>query len=412
MTNSTLPKDPMVRLLGDRAFGRLWAGQVISQFGDGFYWLAIMLGISSLTGGRVEAVGLMAMTFLLPQLPVSLLGGLLVDRLNRRRLMVATDLARAGTTLGMMAAYIYSPLPWMYLLALVHAALSAVFLPAKNALIPQIVPRDDLFSANTLSQTTQVAALIVGPALAGWTIERAGVPVAFLVDALTFLVSAGFLAAMPPVPTPRSETSTWRSLRADLAEGLRFLTRTQLVRGATLVVSVLFLGLGAVNVLWVPYIQRIFGLGAQEIGLVDAMQGLGMFVGTVLFTRGGIRRWSAQALLLGSLFVVATGFVAIGLATRYAHVLAAVGAVGTVVPAAQASFLTLVQRATPNRLLGRVQGAVSAVTNAAMLASMALATGLAERIGLRESYLLCGLVAYLSVAVGLWALRGNEAPTY
>ena len=368
-TRSPSHAHPLVRVATNGAFQRLWVGQAISQFGDGFYWLAIMLGVSALTGGSVQAVGGVSIAFLLPQLPIGLLGGPLIDRVNRRHLMIVADILRVGTTLLILMAYRGRFLGAIYLLALVQSAISGLFLPAKNALIPQIVAREDLLMANTLSQTTQVVALIFGPALAGVTIEHFGVEVAFLVDAATFFLSALFLWWMPPVPTPTA--GLWREQRSwqDLREGLAYTWRTPVVRGVTLVVSVLFLGLGAVNVLWVPYMQRVFRLGAQEIGLVDAFQGLGMLVGTLLMARRAVHAQPPERLLLGGLVVVSLGFIATGLAPTYGFILGTILVIGVAVPPAQASFMTLIQRATPDRLMGRVNGAVGALTNGAMLAS-------------------------------------------
>ena len=387
------------------SFRKLWVGQAVSQFGDGFYWLAIMLGVSELTGGDIRAIGLVSMAFLLPQLPIGVFGTPLVDRVNRRHLMIVADLLRIFTTLGCIVAYAWRSPGLFYLIALVQSSISGFFIPAKNALIPQIVRREELLAANTLSQTTQIAALIFGPALAGFTIEHLGIATAFLVDALTFLVSALFLWWMAPVPTLSRGKMTLAASWRDLREGLSFSLHTSTVRNVTLVVGVLFLGLGAVNVLWIPYMQKVFHVGAQEIGLVDAAQGLGMLAGALLMESAFLRHHPPHALLLGGLVVVSLAFVATGLAPTYGFILAITLTLGVAVPPAQASFMTLIQYVTPQHLMGRVNGAVGAVTNGAMLVSMALAATFADRVGLRQSYVLCGILGLLAVLIGLRILR-------
>lgn len=383
------------------SFRKLWLGQVISQFGDGFYWLAIMLGVSDLTNGDVRAVGMVSIAFLLPQIPIGLLSGPVVDRVNRRHLMIAADVLRIFTTLGCIWAYrLHSP-PLFYLLAFVQSAISGFFFPAKNALIPQLVEERDLLTANALSQTTQVGAMIFGPALAGFTIERAGLAASFVIDAVTFLISALFLLSMAPVPTLGQGGGSIRQAWEDLREGIRFTFTRGRVRRVMTVVSVLFLGLGAINVLWVPYLQRVFHATPQEIGLVDAFQGVGMLLGSLLMGREDVRSRSPEALLLGGLFVVASMFVALGLAPSYPFILGSIFLLGIPVPAAQASFMTIIQQATPQALLGRVNGAVGTVTNGAMLLSMALAAQTAEQVGLRETYIICGLLGYAAVLLGL-----------
>ncbi len=395
-------------VLAQPSFLRLWLGQIISQFGDGFYWLAMMLAVSELTGGDVQAVGLVSISFLLPQIPIGLLSGPVVDQVNRRYLMIVADVLRIFTTLACIWVYVLQALPLFYVLALIQSIISGFFFPAKNALIPQLIEERDLITANTLSQTTQVGAMIFGPALAGFAIEHAGVPVSFVVDAVTFLISAFFLLSMAPVPTlGRGETSVRQAWR-DLQEGVRYTVTHPRVRNVMMVVSVLFLGLGAINVLWVPYLQRVFHASPQQIGLVDAFQGLGMLIGSLLMGLYVFRKQRPEFLLLGTLLIVSSSFVALGLAPSYEFILAIIFIFGIPVPAGQASFMTIIQRSTPQILLGRVNGAVGAVTNGAMLVSMAVATQFAERIGLRESYVIFGLLGYVAVVLGVFTLFDRD----
>ncbi len=392
------------------SFRKLWIGQAVSQFGDGFYWLSIMLSVSALTHQDVRSIGFVSMAFLLPQLPIGVFGSPLVDRVNRRQLMIVADVLRIFTTLLCVLAYsLGSPLPF-YLIALLQSSVTGFFVPAKNALITQIVEREDLLAANTLSQTTQVAALIFGPALAGFVIEHLGISVAFLIDAITFLFSALFVWWIAPVPTPDAARRPWYHAWVDLREGLVFIRRTPVVRNVIWVVSVLFLGLGAINVLWVPYMQRVFHVGAQEIGLVDAAQGLGMLIGTLLMGHVALRSRPPHVLLLGGLLMISLGFIGTGLAPSYAFIVIITGLLGTAIPAAQASFMTLIQQVTPQRLMGRVNGSIGAITNGAMFISMALATSLAERVGLRQSYVLSGVLGLLAVALGARVLQAPVSP--
>ncbi|NPA91404.1 MAG: MFS transporter [Chloroflexi bacterium] len=386
-------------------FRRLWLGQVISRFGDGFYWLAIMLGVSQLTGGSIRAIGLVSILFLLPQIPIGLLGGPMVDRLNRRQVMLVSDVVRVFTTLACVLAYLQGSVLLLYAMALIQSVISGLFVPAKNAIIPQLVEERDLLVANTLDMTTQVAAMIFGPALAGITIERWGIPAGFVVDALTFLLSALFIWRMGAVPTLGDGRVSFAAAWQDLVEGVRFAVFTPKIRHVTLVVSVLFLGLGAVNVIWLPYLQRIFHVGPQKVGLVDAFQGLGMLLGTAAMGHAWVRTRSPEMLLVGGLFIVSNMFIALGLAPAYEFILVATFILGIPVPAAQASFSTIVQRATPPELMGRVGGSVGTVTGGAMLLSMALAATWADQIGLRETYMLCGGLGLAAVGLGLATLR-------
>ncbi len=387
--------------MSNPSFQKLWVGQVISQFGDGFYWLAIMLGVSAISHESVKAIGLVSMAFMLPQLPIGVFGSPLVDMVNRRKLMIWADVLRIFTTLALIAAYKASSLPLIYALALVQSGISGMFGPAKNALIPQVVEPEDLLSANTLSQSTQVAAMIFGPATAGITIGRFGIPAAFLVDAVTFLLSAVFLIWMAPVPNVGKAADNLQQAWEDLREGLRFLGSERTLVALNVTVAALFLGLGAVDVLWVPYMQRIFRLGAEKIGFIDGMQGVGMLAGTLFMGTALLRNRKNKELLLGGIFVVSMSFIAIGVAPAYIFILLSAFALGLASVPAEGSFMTMVQTVTPERLLGRVNGTIGALVNGAMLVSMALATSAAEVIGLRESYVVCGIIGLASVVVGV-----------
>ncbi len=392
-------------MMRNPSFQKLWVGQVISQFGDGFYWLAIMLGVSAISHESVRAIGLVSMAFMLPQLPIGIFGGPLVDMVNRRRLMIWADALRIFTTLAFVAAYHLRSLPLIYTLALVQSGISGMFGPAKNALIPQVVEQEDLLSANTLSQSTQVAAMIFGPATAGITIGQFGIPAAFIVDSVTFLLSAAFLLWMAPVPDVGEAAGNLQQAWGDLREGMRFIVAEKTLVALNVTVGALFLGLGAVDVLWVPYMQRVFHLGAERIGFIDGMQGVGMLAGTLLMGTAMLRNRRNKELLLGGIAVVSASFIAVGVAPAYLFILLSVFALGLASVPAEGSFMTMVQTVTPERLLGRVNGTIGALVNGSMLVSMALATSAAEIIGLRESYVVCGIIGIASVVVGMMLIE-------
>ncbi len=389
-----------LQVMRNGSFRRLWFGQLISQFGDGFYWLAIMLGVSAITNKSVQAIGFVSMAFMLPQLPIGLFGSPLVDMVNRRKLMIAADSLRVLTTLMFIPAYKIGWLPGIYLLAMLQSSIAGFFIPAKNALIPQIVAENELLSANTLSQATQVGALIFGPATAGFAIQRFGLDVAFVVDSLTFALSAIFVLSMAPVPNVGEAARSFRQSWMDLKEGLWFILSNKTLTTLSLTVGVLFLGLGAVNVLWVPYMQIVFGLGAEKIGFIDAIQGVGMLLGTLLMSVGFVRNRNEKWLLVAGIAIVSFGFMGIGLAPNYTFILGATLIAGVAAVPAEGSFMTIIQKITPDALMGRINGTIGGFINGAMLVSMALAPLAANVLGLRESYVACGVMGLAAAILG------------
>jgi DHA3 family macrolide efflux protein-like MFS transporter len=388
------------QIMRNESFRKLWVGQLISQFGDGFYWLAIMLGVSAITNKSVQAIGFVSMAFMLPQLPIGLFGSPIVDRVNRRKLMILADSLRVVTTLLFIPAYKFGWLPGIYLLAMLQSSIAGFFIPAKNALIPQIVLREDLLSANTVSQATQVGALIFGPATAGFAIQHFGLDIAFVVDAVTFALSAIFVLAMDPVPNVNESASSLRQSWLDLKEGLGFIVSNKTLVTLSLTVGALFLGLGAVNVLWVPYMQIVFNLGAQKIGMIDAVQGVGMLLGTLLMGVGFVRNQKEKWLLVVGILVVSVSFAGIGVAPNYTFILVATVIAGIAAVPAEGSFMTIIQKITPDQLMGRINGTIGGFINGAMLVSMALAPLVANLLGLRESYVACGLIGFVAALLG------------
>ena len=183
-------------VLRNRDFRNLWLGQIVSQVGDYFAFLAMTVVVSGFSKNAQEitlAVTGLLISFTAPRLVFGLLAGVFVDRWNRRRTMLVSDILRAGFTLLMILAFTTRNLWLMYSLAFVMSSVGTLFNPAKGALIPKLVSEEQLLAANSLSQTSQMLAVLAGPALAGLTLKVAGPGnewVAFIVDSTTYVVSA------------------------------------------------------------------------------------------------------------------------------------------------------------------------------------------------------------------------------
>ena len=174
-------------------FRRLFVGQTISDFGDAMTSLALLLVVFKLTGSTA-ALALMAICLAVPQVTVGVIAGVYVDRWDRRRVMLASDLLRAALVLGFVFVQSADTLWLLYVLALAQAAIGTFFTPARTALIPSIVKNDGLLAANSLSQAGRLIAGVLGTGAAGVIVGLFAVtwPV-FVIDSLTFLVSFLFV---------------------------------------------------------------------------------------------------------------------------------------------------------------------------------------------------------------------------
>jgi len=400
-----------IQVLRNRRFLRLWLGQVISAIGDYFYFLAMPILINKRTGSTA-AIGLaMILGFALPQLLFGIPAGVLVDRWDRRRVMIATDLARAGLILGGLLVQSAQTIWILYLVGFSVSVASRMFFPARTALIPALVSENELLAANGLSQLTETASLLAGPALAGFMIAWFGEGVAFVVDSASFLVSAAAIWSIGAVAAPARGDSerTVRALWGELVDGLRLLFRHPILRGVVLSLSVVHLGLGAINVLGVPLLSRYYGVGPEGMGIVDSVQGVGMALGALIIGWLAARFTKARIGVI-SLVVIGLMLGLVGNAPSYPYVIGFTFILGLAIAPIEATLTTLMQQSTPDRARGRVSSAFGTFGSLAGIISMAVAGGAAEIVGIPIVYVVCGaLVVLAGLLFGLWVKE--PAPT-
>lgn len=268
---------------GNVNFRRLWAGSIVSLFGDWFNTIALYSLVSTLTGSPL-ALGAVFIFKMLPWGLASPIAGVLVDRFNRRWLMIGSDLVRAVVVLGFLLIDDAGDVPWLYALIALQVIVGAVFQPAKSASLPNIVTPRELLTANALMSATWSVMLAVGAALGGFATEWLGEDAVFLIDSATYLVSALFIFATtipqatdepagPILKTAYGEIlAGWRHLRDVPRVGrIAFAKATWALAGGSLVYMLALLG------------ERVAPeLQAAGIGILFAARGLGTGIGPVV----------------------------------------------------------------------------------------------------------------------------------
>jgi len=343
-------------------FRNLFVGQLISQTGDWFNSVALFTLLLSLTGSG-ETVGYVLIIKLLPAFFAGPPAGVVADRFNRKTIMIVADLVRAVLVLGFLFVQRQDQVWIVYVLAGVEIVVSSFFDPAKSAAIPNIVSREELVPANALSAASWSVTLALGAALGGLVTDAFGRNTAFVVDSLSFFVSAAFIARVHLRSTPSSEKRINRlSLievtgLSDFIEGARYLRSNRRVIALLLVKSGWGLG-GGVLLLLTVYGKQIFPIGrdgATSIGWLYAARGLGALIGPIIAGRitsgepGTMRRAISVAFFVSAAFY---------LMFAQAPVLAV--ALICVVGAHSGGSIqwvfstTLLQMTVPNRFLGRV----------------------------------------------------------
>ncbi len=297
-------------------FRRLWLAQLISELGDWFYSLAIYDLLLARTH-RGAAVGWAIIIETLPWFLMTPLAGYVTDRFPRRRLMIGADIFRGFIVLGMLLTLVSTDVRLIYLLLGAEVIFASLFEPARSAILPNVVSKDELLPANALSSATWSVALAVGAALGGAVTALLGRNVAFVTDSVSFFASALLILRIhvqePHVAPMRKVAQSISEAAASVREGLAYLWTNGKV--LTLVLAKTGMGfLGGSMLLLVIFGERIFpieGHGALAVGLLYAAHGVGSGIGPLLGDRlsGGFqdKMWKSIGI---SFFVTAAAFIA------------------------------------------------------------------------------------------------------
>jgi MFS family permease len=397
-------------LLQRRDFRTLWLAQAISDFGDNLTYLALLLYVNQVTGSTA-AIAMMTFMLALPQLTFGLVAGVYVDRWDRKRIMVLADLGRGLLVLGFVGATLTGQLWLLYGIAFAQAAIGTFFTPARNAVIPALVPPQGLLAANSLAQITRMLMMAAGAGAAGLLIGLLNTswPV-FVLDALTFFVSLLLVlrVAVPALPPPPTR-ATPRVIGGQLQEGLRVIAGSRILRGTLGVLAVMMLGLGAVNTLLVPLIVNELAVPPAWFGVMPLAQATSTILGA------GLAGWLAARfpltrIVTASLIVLGLCIGMLGAATAIWHLLLIRFAAGWCITPLQATVATILQTNAPNHQLGRIGAAQNTVITTTNLLSMGLAGLFGELVGIRTVFVLAGITTVLAGLGAAWMFRALPAP--
>ena len=387
-------------LLRNARFVRLWVGQGLSFVGDFVSTVALVLLVVDVSG-NASAVGGVLVARLLPTL-ASPLVGVLADRLDRRAVLVASDLVRAVLVVGLIFA---RDLPTIYALVFLLGAARTVFNPTVRAAFPGVVGGGDLTRANALISGTFSFSVMAGPALGGVLVAFVGVEAAFLLDALTFLLSAAILSTIP-LPAPGregEEEGFFREMRA----GFGYLAGA---RVPLVIVAGAFLATLTANAA-IPaeaFLAKVtFDAGDVGYGLLASLWGGGMILGSALaVVLGG--RMNLVALYFASIFATALAFAGVGLSPTFALALGCIAVAGTANGLDNVATDTVLQERVPDAFMGRVFAARFLTFSAGEALAYPIGGLIVDATGPRSTYLLAGAA---TAAAGLIALLLLVAPT-
>jgi len=413
----TRPRSPLRR----RGFALLWAGGLVSDLGDWTLLIGLPVFVFQLTGSALTT-STVFVAELVPALVVGQVGGVLVDRWDKRRILVTASVLQAVLLVPLLAVDHPDRLWIVYLVAAAQSGLARLCAPATAALVPLLVPGEELASANGLAALAGSLARLIGAPVGGLAIQLLGLGGVVAADAVTFLVAAGLVAAIPAaaarsrgasgahdqdVAGVPASSAVGRFAR-DWLNGWRMIAS---VRGLAALVAIGAAGQlaqGIFVVLYVVFVLEVLGADGGAVGLIRGMQAVGGIVAGLAV--------GAIAARIGTRTLIGWGFIAFGLLSLviwnavlvttsvpvYAALFALVGLPGV---AASVGMVTAVQRLAPPTHLGRVFAAYETSSGALQAVGVLVAGALADRVGVAPIldvqaliYVGCGLAA-------LWLLR-------
>jgi MFS family permease len=387
-------------LWSNRNFNVYWAGQTLSALGDAFAFVAVPLLVLDATGS-VGQMGLVTATFGLGQIMSGPFAGALVDRVDRRRLMIVCDIGRAFLyALIPFVWFFFGPsLGLIYFVTAVGSMLGNVFGVAYITATVNLVDPHHLVAANGRLQGSHGFTFVLGPMLAGFVTARFGGAAAIGLDALSFVISAISLS-MIRLRKERAEKTTHESPMEELLAGVRHLFGEPVLRAVAIFFIVLTMLLTGVLDLMIYEVKHQLSRDDSTVGLVMGAGAIGAAIGGLIANRAR-GRFGFGACFLGATFVQAIAICAMGLwANLTVIVLTGMLFSGGMVVRGVVT-MSLRQQITPDELLGRVTAAFW--TLAAVLGPLgaALATRIAESIGPEPVLVAIGAVSFLC---GLWAM--------
>jgi MFS family permease len=400
----------MLRPLRQRDFRLLWTGMTISLLGDGVFLIALVWQAYDLPKSGPITLSVIGVAISVPHVVFLLAGGVVSDRLDRRRVMIGADAVR-GVAIGMLGLLSVTGalrLWHMVILGALYGGGTAFFGPAFDAIVPQIVPSERLAEANSLDQFVRPAALrLAGPALGGWIIAATGPGSAFLLDAATFATSAFALFLMRPQGKslrPRRHGGLGSSALKEVGEGFRFVRSHVWLWGTFLIATVAYLlFMGPVEVL-LPYVVKNdprLGGSAQTLGFIFAMGGLGAIGGALVVGQRGMPR-RFITFMYGSWAVATFAVAGYGLARLPWQAMAASLVFNGLETAGTVVWATTKHRLVPGPLLGRVSSFDWFISLGLVPVSFALTGPIAAAVGARNTLVWAGVLGGIVTIAGLF----------
>jgi predicted MFS family arabinose efflux permease len=397
----------------NRNYRFTWMGQIVSEIGDHFNNVAVL----SLAMAQTHSGGVIAALMLSRAVPAVLAGplaGVLLDRFDRQRIMIASDLVRGVIALGFILAIGLRQTWLLYLLSALLMLASPFFTSGRSAILPSIATEEELHTANSLTQTTSWMTLAIGAFFGGTTVARFGYQLAFIFNSLSFFFSAnlrsvrGHFRAQSQSLNETQVARPWHEYR----EGIGYMIQTPLILGIGLIAVGWASGGGAAQVLFTLFSEMVFNRGAQGLGQLWGIAGIGLLVGGFIGNRLG-KRIGFEAykktvffcyLLHGGAYVIFSQMPNWGGALFFMALSRATVAVSSVL-----NWSNLLKH-VEDRFRGRVFATIETLTWSTMMLSMLAAGVASQHFSVRSIGAASGLFSSSTAIFWGWANWSGKLP--
>jgi Na+/melibiose symporter-like transporter len=412
----------LLRLLsGNRDFRLLVSAGLVSMTGDWILGIGLTYLVYSITGSTLASGG-MLLASVLPSILLGSVAGVLVDRWDRRRTMVVTNVLQVVGLIPLLFVHSEATIWIVYLVAAYQGIVEQFFGPAEQALVPHLVPEGELLAANGLNSQIRNAARLVGSGAGGVIAAFAGIAGLAVVDAASFAIAAALLSAIRYRAAAHAEPSeslaehaspgALARLLEEWRDGLAVCAQSLSLRVVLFFTAITSVGEGVMGTLFAPFVRDVLHGSGTAYGAIVGIQAVGGIVGGVCVAMAG-ERWSAYALFgFGAL---AFGLIDLAL-FLYPLVLSGVApalvcmlVVGVPGACAIAGLMTTFQTSTTDRFCGRVWGAITAVQGCSFVIGIGVASWLGEVVGIVPIIAIQGGGAVVAALMVLVALRDSAA---
>lgn len=384
--------------------------------------MALISLVYHLKPGSVMALANILLFTIIPVFVIGPVAGVYVDRWDRKTVMVISDISRGVLVLFIPLFVWLKMMPAVYVLVFLIFSATRFFLPSKLAFIPDIVEKDKIMVANSLSNTTRMIATVMGFAVAGFIVKWIGYMGGFYLDSLSFFVSGALIASIaPPVKIKNVrkdleitkdiiERTLRRNVWGELVEGFGYMLKKSKMKVVTSTLFLVMAGAGSVFCVIIVFVQQSFGSVTEDLGVLGVFLGVGLFLGTVLYGKFG-QALSRVRTIFAAIATCGFFVMLFALYVNSAHSLVIAGMLSILIGASAGPVFvcanTLIHDLIPGEARGRIFSSMEMVMHLAFIVFMLATAGIAKMVS-NFAILITSGTAFALMGVGGYALSRKE----